>query len=100
MLYEVFGVIGEAPAVIPAPSAPDHRIGAESGDEARRRVDEAAASRRPLPKVAALGEAEEDIIAFYAFPGEPHPSCAPPTRSSGSATRSAGAAKGVGIFSP
>jgi transposase-like protein len=43
---------------------------AESGEEARRRLGEAVAQlERPLPKVAAmLEEAEEDILAFYAFP--------------------------------
>ncbi|MDP8967873.1 MAG: transposase [Actinomycetota bacterium] len=45
---------------------------AESGEEARRRLGEAVAQlERPLPKVAAmLEEAEEDILAFYAFPAE------------------------------
>jgi putative transposase len=45
---------------------------AESGEEARRRLGEAVAQlERPLPKVAAmLEEAEEDILAFYAFPAQ------------------------------
>ena len=45
---------------------------AESGAEARARLSEAVAQlERPLPKVAALlEEAEEDVLAFYAFPGE------------------------------
>jgi putative transposase len=43
---------------------------AESGDQARQRLGEAiAALEQRLPKVAAmLAEAEEDILAFYAFP--------------------------------
>jgi putative transposase len=43
---------------------------AESGEEARQRLGEAVSQlERPLPKVAAmLEEAEEDILAFYAFP--------------------------------
>jgi putative transposase len=43
---------------------------AESLEEARRRLGEAVAQlERGLPKVAAmLEEAEEDILAFYAFP--------------------------------
>src|SRR6059058_867554 len=43
---------------------------AESGEEARRRLGEAVAQlERALPKVTAmLEEAEEDILAFYAFP--------------------------------
>jgi putative transposase len=42
---------------------------AGSGEEARERLSEAVAKlERPLPKVAALlDEAEEDILAFYAF---------------------------------
>src|SRR5512135_2356618 len=45
---------------------------AELGEDARRRLGEAVAQlERPLPKVAAmLAEAEEDILAFYAFPAE------------------------------
>jgi putative transposase len=48
---------------------------AESGEEARRRLGEAVSQlERPLPKVAAmLEEAEEDILAFYAFPSEHWP---------------------------
>jgi putative transposase len=48
---------------------------AESGEEARRRLGEAVSQlERPLPKVAAmLEEAEEDILAFYAFPAEHWP---------------------------
>jgi putative transposase len=43
---------------------------AESGEQARQRLSEAiAALEGRLPKVAALlAEAEEDILAFYAFP--------------------------------
>ena len=45
---------------------------AESGDQARERLGEAVAQlERPLPKVARLLEqAEDDVLAFYAFPGE------------------------------
>jgi len=45
---------------------------AGSGEEARERLSEAVAKlERPLPKVAALlDEAEEDILAFYAFAPE------------------------------
>ena len=48
---------------------------AVSGEEARRRLGEAVSQlERPLPKVAAmLEEAEEDILAFYAFPSEHWP---------------------------
>ena len=48
---------------------------AETGEEARQRLGEAVAQlERPLPKVAAmLEEAEEDILAFYAFPAEHWP---------------------------
>ena len=47
----------------------------ESGEEARRRLGEAVSQlERPLPKVAAmLEEAEEDILAFYAFPASHWP---------------------------
>jgi putative transposase len=43
---------------------------ADSGEQARQRLGEAiAALEQRLPKVAAmLAEAEEDILAFYAFP--------------------------------
>ena len=46
---------------------------AESGDQARQRLSEAiAALEQRLPKVAAmLAEAEEEVLAFYAFP-QPH----------------------------
>jgi putative transposase len=45
---------------------------ASSGEEARQRLGEAVSQlQRPLPKVAAmLEEAEDDILAFYAFPAE------------------------------
>jgi putative transposase len=45
---------------------------APDGDEARRRLGDAVAQLQArLPKVAALlEEAEEDILAFYAFPSE------------------------------
>jgi transposase-like protein len=48
---------------------------AESGDQARERLGDAVAQlERPLPKIAALlAEAEEDILAFYAFPAEHWP---------------------------
>jgi putative transposase len=48
---------------------------ADSGEEARRRLGDAVSQlERPLPKVAAmLEEAEEDILAFYAFPAEHWP---------------------------
>jgi putative transposase len=44
----------------------------ESGEEARQRLEDALAQlERALPKVAALlADAEEDILAFYAFPAE------------------------------
>jgi putative transposase len=47
-------------------------FGADSGDEARRRLGEAIAQLEGrLPKIAALlHEAEDDIQAFYAFPIE------------------------------
>ena len=47
----------------------------EDGEEARPRLGEAVAQlERPLPKVAAmLEEAEDDILAFYAFPSEHWP---------------------------
>src|SRR5947207_6941973 len=46
---------------------------AESGEQARERLGEAiAALQGRLPRVAAmLADAEEDILAFYAFP-QPH----------------------------
>jgi len=45
---------------------------AESGDQARERLSEAVAGlERALPKVARmLEEAEEDVLAFFAFPAE------------------------------
>jgi putative transposase len=48
---------------------------AESGEEARQRLSDALSQlERPLPKVAAmLEQAEEDILAFYAFPSEHRP---------------------------
>jgi putative transposase len=48
---------------------------AESGQLARELVGEALERlRKPLPKVAALlEEAEEDLLAFYAFPAEHWP---------------------------
>ena len=44
---------------------------ADTGEQARQLVGEALDRlRKPLPKVAALlEEAEEDLLAFYAFPG-------------------------------
>jgi putative transposase len=46
---------------------------AESGEQAHQRLSEAiTALEQRLPKVAAmLGDAEEDVLAFYAFP-QPH----------------------------
>ena len=48
---------------------------AENGDEARRRLRDAVGQfERRLPKIAALLEdAEPDVLAFYAFPGEHWP---------------------------
>ncbi len=48
---------------------------AADGDEARRRLGDAVAQlERRLPKVAALlEEAEEDVLAFFAFPSEHWP---------------------------
>jgi transposase-like protein len=48
---------------------------AESGQQARERLGDAVSQlERPLPMVAALlEEAEEDILAFYAFPAEHWP---------------------------
>jgi len=45
---------------------------AESGEQARERLSEAVAQlERPLPKVARmLEQADEDVLAFYAFPAE------------------------------
>jgi putative transposase len=48
---------------------------AENGDEARRRLGDAVAQLQGrLPKIAALLEqAEDDVLAFYAFPSEHWP---------------------------
>ena len=48
---------------------------AEDGEEARRRLGDAVTQlKRPLPKIAALlEEAEDDVLAFYAFPAEHWP---------------------------
>jgi putative transposase len=48
---------------------------AADGDEARRRLGDAVSQlERRLPKVAALlAEAEEDVLAFFAFPAEHWP---------------------------
>jgi putative transposase len=48
---------------------------APNGDEARRRLGDAVGQlERRLPKVAALlEEAEDDVLAFFAFPGEHWP---------------------------
>jgi putative transposase len=45
---------------------------ADSGETARELVGDALERlRKPLPKVAALlEEAEEDLLAFYAFPND------------------------------
>ena len=47
---------------------------AESGDEARRRLADAIGQLEPrLPKIARLlEEAEDDVLAFYAFPAAHH----------------------------
>jgi putative transposase len=66
---------------------------AGSAAEARERLGQVADQLRPhAPKVARLLEdAEADLLAFYGFPAEHCPSCAPPTRWSGSTARSAAA---------
>jgi putative transposase len=48
---------------------------AENGSEARRRLADAITQLEPrLPKIAALlDEAEDDVLAFYAFPAEHWP---------------------------
>ena len=48
---------------------------AENGGEARRRLADAIAQLEPrLPKIARLlDEAEDDVLAFYAFPAEHWP---------------------------
>ena len=48
---------------------------AADGEEARRRLTDAIAHLKPrLPKVAALlADAEDDVLAFYAFPAEHWP---------------------------
>ena len=48
---------------------------AADGDEARRRLSDAITQLEPrLPKIAAmLAEAEDDVLAFYAFPAEHWP---------------------------
>ena len=48
---------------------------AENGDEARSRLGDAVAQLEPrLPKIAALlQQAEDDVLAFYAFPAEHWP---------------------------
>ena len=48
---------------------------AADGEEARRRLTDAIAQLQPrLPKVAALlADAEDDVLAFYAFPAEHWP---------------------------
>jgi transposase-like protein len=47
-------------------------FGAESGDHARELIGDALERlRKPLPKIAVLlEEAEEDLLAFYAFPAD------------------------------
>src|SRR5947199_7389076 len=66
---------------------------ADSGEQARELVSDALDRlRKPLPRVATLlEEAEDDLLAFYAFPLTTGRSCAPPTRSSASTVRSDGA---------
>jgi putative transposase len=48
---------------------------APDGDEARRRLRDAIAQFEPrLPKIAALlADAQDDVLAFYAFPAEHWP---------------------------
>ena len=57
---------------------------APDGQEARRRLSDAVAQlERRLPKVAALlQDAEDDVLAFYAFPSEhwPKPAIDQPAR--------------------
>ena len=62
------------------------------GREARRRLGEAVAQlERPLPKVAAmLEEAEDDILAFYAFPSEHWPKLRSTNTGDGDPFRNAG----------
>ena len=67
----------------PRPQGPARRAGAiirpiftaEDGEQARQRLREAVEQlERRLPKVAAmLEEAEDDVLAFYAFPAEHWP---------------------------
>ena len=66
---------------------------ADTGEQARELVGDALERlRKPLPKIAALlEEAEDDLLAFYAFPADHWRSCARRTRSSASTARSAGA---------
>jgi transposase-like protein len=66
---------------------------AESGEQARELVGDALERlSKPLPKVAALlEEAEEDLLAFYAFPLDHWPKLRSTIRSNGSTARSAAA---------
>lgn len=66
---------------------------AQDQAEARQRVGEVIDKLTPIaPKVAQLLEdAEEDLIAFYAFPAAHSTKLRPRTRSSASIARSAGA---------
>jgi putative transposase len=66
---------------------------ADCGEAARKLVGDALERlRKPLPKVAALlEEAEEDLLAFYAFPADHWPKLRSTTRSSGSTARSSSA---------
>jgi putative transposase len=67
----------------PLPQRPARRLGrghpplftAENGSEARRRLADAIVQLEPrLPKIARLlDEAEDDVLAFYAFPAEHWP---------------------------
>jgi putative transposase len=63
---------------------------AGTGEGARELVGDALERlRKPLPRIAELlEEAEEDLLAFYAFPPSTGRSCARPIRSSGSTARS------------
>jgi putative transposase len=66
---------------------------ADTSAQARARLgDSVGQLQRPLPKIAAmLEEAEEDVLAFYAFPPAHWPKLALPIRWSASTARSAAA---------
>jgi transposase-like protein len=66
---------------------------AESGEQARELVSEALERlRKPVPKVAALlEEAEDDLLAFFAFPADHWAKLRSTNRSNASTVRSAAA---------